>query len=106
MLDVDTGHRLAAWPVQLGFASGAVLEDAGGNLAVYVVGAAIHALRLSDGRDAVVDTPDATEPVFARLVPGGLFYAFNKAYATHPGRLAFATRSQVERALASSAEAP
>ena len=105
VLDIDTGHRLAAWPVQLGFASGAVLEDAAGNLAVYAVGAAIHVLRLSDGRDAVIDTPDATEPVFARLVPGGLFYAFNKAYAKHPGRLAFATRSQLERALTSTAKA-
>jgi hypothetical protein len=48
-------------------------------------------LRLSDGRDVVIHTPDATEPVFARLVPSGLFYAFNVAYARRPGRLVFVT---------------
>ena len=60
----------------------------GSDLAFNVVGAAIHVLRLSDGRDVVIDTPNATEPVFARLVRNGLFYAFNVAYAKRPGRLA------------------
>jgi hypothetical protein len=95
VFDLGTGRRLAAWPVQRGFGPDPVLEDAGGGLAVYVVGAEIHVLRLSDGRDVVIGTPGATDPVFARLVPGGLFYAFNKAYAKRPGRVGFVTRAQV-----------
>jgi hypothetical protein len=91
--------------VHLGFVSGAEMEDAAGDLALYVVGAAIHVLRLSDGRDVVIDTPNATEPIFARLVPNGLFYAFNVAYAKRPGRLVFVTRSELGRALASKAQA-
>jgi Tol biopolymer transport system component len=100
VIDLGTGHRLAAWPVHLGFGSDPVLEDAAGDLAAYVVGAAIHILRLADGNDVVISTPNATEPVFARLVPGGLFYGFNKAYARRPGRVVFVTRAQLERALA------
>jgi hypothetical protein len=53
----------------------------------------------------VIDTPNATEPIFARLVPNGLFYAFNVAYAKRPGRLVFVTRSELGRALASKAQA-
>ena len=105
VFDLGSGHRRATWPVRLGFNSGAELEDAAGELALYVVGAAIHVLRLSDGRDVVIDTPNATEPVFARLVPNGLFYAFNVAYVKRPGRLAFVTRSELDRALASKAQA-
>ena len=72
-------------------------------LAAYVVGAAVHVLRLSDGREIVIDTPNATGPVFARFVPNGLFYSFNESYAERPGRLAFVARSDLERALASRA---
>jgi hypothetical protein len=50
-------------------------------------------------REIVVDIPNATEPVFARFVPGGLFYSFSAAYEKRPGRLVFAARSQLERAL-------
>ena len=105
VFDLGSGQRRAMWPVQLGFRSAAELEDVSGGLAVYVVGAAIHVLRLSDGRDVVIRTPNATEPVFARLAPSGLFYAFNVAYAKRPGRLAFAARSALDRALASRAQA-
>jgi Tol biopolymer transport system component len=105
VFDLGSGHRRAMWPVQLGFRPAAELEDAAGDLVLYVVGAAIHVLRLSDGRDVVIRTPNATEPVFARLVPSGLFYAFNVAYAKRPGRLAFVTRSALDRALASRAQA-
>jgi WD40 repeat protein len=105
VFDVGSGHRRATWPVQLGFRSAAELEDAAGDLVLYVVGAAIHVLRISDGRDVVIRTPNATEPVFARLVPSGLFYAFNVAYAKRPGRLAFVALSALDRALASRAQA-
>jgi hypothetical protein len=96
--DLRTGHRLARRPVQLGFRSAPELEDAAGDLVLYVVGADIHVLRLSDGRDVVIHTPDATEPVFASLVPNGLFYAFNVAYAKRPGRVVFVTRADLDRA--------
>jgi hypothetical protein len=46
----------------------------------------------------VIDTPNATAPVFARFVPRGLFYAYNEAYAQRPGRLVFVPRAQVEHA--------
>lgn len=69
------------------------------------MGAAFHMLRFSGGRDVVIRTPNATEPVLARLVPGGLFYAFNEAYSKRPGRLAFVTLSALDRALASRAQA-
>jgi len=49
----------------------------------------------------VIDTRNATEPVFARLVPSGLFYSFNESYAKQPGRLAFVPRADLERALRS-----
>jgi len=98
VLDLRNGRR-AGWPVRRGFGPAPELEGAQGDLAAYVVGADIHVLRLHDGREIVVDTPHATEPVFARFVPGGLFYSFNAAYEERPGRLVFVTRSQLERAL-------
>jgi Tol biopolymer transport system component len=100
VLDLGTGRRRASWPVRRAFGPAPELEDAQGDLAAYVVGAVVHVLRLSDGREIVVDTPNAAEPVFARFVPGGLFYSFNEAYAERPGRVAFVARSELERALA------
>src|SRR6266545_772589 len=81
------------------------LEDVQGDLAAYVVGAGVHLLRLSDGREIVMDTPNATEPVFARFVPSGLFYSFNESYQRRPGCLAFVARPELERALVSRAAA-
>jgi hypothetical protein len=91
--------------VRRGFGPAPELEAAQGDLAAYVVGAAVHVLRLSDGREIVVDTPNATDPAFARFVPSGLFYAFNESYAKRPGRLVFVPRPELERALASRAAA-
>ena len=101
VLDLQTGRRTASRPVRRAFGPAPELEDVQGDLAAYVVGAVLHVLRLSDGREIVVDTPNATEPVFARFVPSGLFYSFNEAYAKRPGRVAFVARSELERALAS-----
>jgi hypothetical protein len=103
VLALRTGHRLAAWPLHLGFGSNPTLEDAQGDLAVYAVGAAIHVVGLSTGRDMVIDTPNATEPVFAQLVPSGLFYAYNEAYAKRPGLLVFVAKPKLERAITSGA---
>ena len=103
MLDLRSGRHTATWPVRRGFGPAPELENAQGNLAAYVVGAAIHILRLSDGREIVIDIPNATEPVFARFVANGLFYSFNESYERRPGRLAFVARAELERALASQA---
>ena len=84
-----------------GFGPAPELEGARGDLAAYVVGAAVHVVRLSDGREIVIDTPNATEPVFARFVPSGLFYSFNESYRSRPGRLVFVSRLELERALVS-----
>jgi hypothetical protein len=105
VLDLRTGRRTASWPVRRGFGPAPELEDVQGDLAAYVVGVAVHVLRLSDGREIVIDTPSATNPVFARFVPRGLSYSFNESYAKRPGRLVFVTRPELERALASSAAA-
>jgi Tol biopolymer transport system component len=105
VLDLETGRRSAGWPVRRAFGPAPEFEDAHGDLAAYVAGAALHVLRLSDGREIVVDTPNAAEPVFARFVPSGLFYSFNEAYAKRPGRVAFVARSALERAIASGREA-
>jgi len=99
VVDPESGRHIAARPVRRGFGPDPELQDVQGDLAAYVVGAAIHVLRLSDGRELVVDTPNATAPVFARFVPDGLFYSFNESYARRPGRLVFVARRQVERAL-------
>lgn len=99
VVDLGTGRRTASWPVRRAFGPAPELEDAQGGLAAYVVGAALHVLRLSDDRELVVATPNAAEPVFARFVPGGLFYSFNEAYARRPGRIAFVARPDLERAL-------
>ena len=99
------GRPVATWPVRRGSGPSPELVDGRGELAAYVVGAAVHVLRLSDGRAIVIDTPNATGPVFARFVPDGLFYSFNESYEKRPGRLAFVARAELERALASQAAA-
>ena len=103
VVDLSSGRRIASWPVKRGFGPAPALEGARGDLAAYVIGAAVHIVRLSDSREVVVDTPHATGPVFARFVPSGLFYSFNQSYAKRPGRLVFVARSELERVLASRA---
>ncbi len=103
VVDLSSGRRVGSWPVRRGFGPAPELEGAHGDLAAYVVGTAVHVLRLSDGHEIVIDTPTATEPVFARFSPSGLFYSFNESYAKRPGRLVFVARSELERVLASRA---
>jgi Tol biopolymer transport system component len=98
VLDLRSGRRTGSWPVRRGFGPAAEIEDATRGLVAYVVGAAVHILRLSDGREIVIDNPNATEPVFARFVPSGLFYSFNKSYDRRPGRLVYVPRIELERA--------
>ena len=98
VLDLRSGRRTASWPVRRGFGPAPEIEDAAGDLLAYVVGATVHILRLSDGREIVIDNPNATEPVFARFVASGLFYSFNESYDKRPGRLVYVARMELERA--------
>ena len=56
-------------------------------------------MRLSDGRDVVLDTPGATTPTLASFGAGGLFYAYNEAYSKQPGRVGFITTGALEHAI-------
>jgi hypothetical protein len=52
-------------------------------------GVAIHLIRLSDGKDVVLDIEDQTGASHAELEPTGLFYAWNEPHTRRPGWLAF-----------------
>jgi Tol biopolymer transport system component len=65
------------------------LEDAQGNFAAYTSGIAIHLLRLSDGRDRVLQIANEAGPAHAELEPAGLYYSYNAAGKKKPGRVAF-----------------
>jgi hypothetical protein len=48
-----------------------------------------HLIRLSDGRDLVLDIENQAGPSHAELEPAGLFDSWNEACTSKPGRLAF-----------------
>ena len=64
------------------------LLDMSNGIAVYRVGRMLHALRVSDGREAIVASP-SHGPVFAQLEDSGLFYSYTVPGAERPGRVAF-----------------
>jgi hypothetical protein len=66
-----------------------VVEDAEQGIATVVIGVAIHLIRLSDGRDLVLDIENQAGPSHAELEPAGLFDSWNEACTSKPGRLAF-----------------
>jgi WD40 repeat protein len=101
VLDAKTGRQLRALRTDSALNLGAPpqLGDVHGELVAFVVGAAVHVMRLSDGREIVLDTPGATAPVLAAFGSGGLFYAYNEAYAKHPGRVGFVTLAALEHAI-------
>jgi Tol biopolymer transport system component len=84
--DVQTGTLGHMWPL----AGGARLEDAQRGIAVYVSGTAVHLLRLSDGRDAVIRVP-GKGPVQAQIEAAGLFYSYAVLGSQRPGRIVFAS---------------
>jgi hypothetical protein len=86
--DTKSGAPKHRWPAAHSIAPIA-LEDAQGNFAVYTAGIAIHLLRLSDGRDRVLKIARQVGPAHADLEPRGLFYSYNRAGSTTPGRIAF-----------------
>src|SRR5207244_7726194 len=62
------------------------LADYQDGIAVYVVGRAVHLLRLSDRRDVTIRAP-GVGPVHAQLEPSGLFYSSRPAGRPAPGRV-------------------
>jgi hypothetical protein len=93
--DVRTGKRRAAYPLERGFGPTPLVEDAEQGIATVVTGVAIHLIRLSDGKDLVLDIDNQAGPSHAELEPTGLFYSWNEPYTRKPGRLAFVPWEQV-----------
>ena len=89
--DVETGQFLHRWPTPT---ADAQLVDVQDQIAVLVAGRDIHLLRLSDGRDTVVEAP-GTGPVLAQLEPSGLFYSYESDDKSYPGRIEFVSFDQL-----------
>jgi len=99
-VDLVTGRRTVNRTERgLDYGSGSGLEGVRGDLVAYVVGASIHVMRLTDGREVVLDTPGATDGALAAFGNSGLFYAYNEAYAKHPGRVGFISTPALEHAI-------
>ena len=99
VVDLATGRR-QVWRSEFGSDTNQPgLASVRGGFAVYVIGAAVHVMRLSDGREVVLYTRRATEPVLAQFAGKGLYYAYNKAYAKRPGRVGFITMAALEHAI-------
>jgi Tol biopolymer transport system component len=64
------------------------LFDFYGNYVLYGQGA-VHLLRITDGRDLLLQVGAQAPPAWAQLEPAGLFYLYNQLYAKHPGRVVF-----------------
>jgi WD40 repeat protein len=97
--DAGSARLLRRRPLQLGVSGKVQLEDVDSGLVVYVAGLAIHVLRLSDGRDVTLRLVDEGSEAHAQLEPEGLFYAYNQAWTTTPGRLGFVPMQELERRL-------
>jgi hypothetical protein len=93
------GGRVRTYQLVRRATTPARLEDADGQYAVYVAGAAIHVLRLTDGRDVVVDEPTSAAPVHAQLEQSGLYVSYSETYSATPGRVAFVPRTELQRAI-------
>jgi hypothetical protein len=101
-VDVSSGVRSGPWKLPASRSAGDSvcgdpsgcrvptlrLEDYQDGIAVYVVGRAVHLLRLSDRRDATIPAP-GLGPVHAQLEPSGLFYSYRPAGSPGRGRVAF-----------------
>jgi hypothetical protein len=66
--------------------AGAVPADVERGLLVYIVGRAVHVLRLADGRQTSFETPIGTEYPLAAIEASGLFYSYE---IRHEGRTRF-----------------
>jgi hypothetical protein len=83
----STGDDVCADPKGCRLA-GLRLADYQSGIAVYVVGRAVHLLRLADRRDVAIRAP-GVGPVHAQLEPAGLFYSYSPDASPGRGRVAF-----------------
>jgi len=107
-VDVSSGRRSGPWSLPASKSAGDdVCADPSGcslaalrladyqdGIAVYVVGRAVHLLRLSDRRDVTIRAP-GVGPVHAQLEPSGLFYSYRPAGSPGRGRVAFVPMAAV-----------
>jgi hypothetical protein len=99
-VDVSSGMRSGSWSLPASRSAGddvcgdpsgcrlaaLRLADYQDGLAVYVVGHAVHLLRLSDRLDSAIRVP-GVGPVHAQLEPSGLFYSYSPVASR--GRVVF-----------------
>jgi Tol biopolymer transport system component len=86
--DAVSGTVRHRWPTASSEAP-LTLEAARGDFVVYKTGIALHLLRLSDGRDRIVEIPDEEGPVHAELERAGLYFSYNTPVGAKHGRVAF-----------------
>ena len=77
-VDVSTGVRSGPWKLPAATPAALRLEDYQGGIAVYVVGRAVHLLRLAGEPNETIRAP-GPGPVHAQLEPPGLFYSYRAA---------------------------
>lgn len=97
--DLKNGRKTSTWPIAAGTGlPPPTLLDGYGNFVLYRQGA-VHLVRLSDGRDRLLQAPGQGPPVYAQLGPKGLFYQYNELYTRRPGRVLFMPFAQLTRAV-------
>ena len=94
--NTSTGARTNTLPIS----ARAVLEDVQQGIAVYVLGRSIHLLRLSDGRETVINPPGRGR-VAAQIEAPGLFYSYNLRAGFRRGRVVFVPFATVVKRLRS-----
>ena len=99
VIDLATGHKRVLRTALGTDRTQQVLVGTSGDLVAYVSDDTVHVMRISDGREVVLDTRSGTGPVHAQFVSTGLYYAYNEAYATKPGRVGFIGTAELERAI-------
>jgi hypothetical protein len=91
------GSRRRSYALQTEAGTARLLSLAG-SLVAYASGADLHLLRLSDGRDVILDLPGAAGPIAAVFVPGGLYEGYNVRHVRTPGRVSFVPAATIARA--------
>lgn len=85
--NTGTGHLDASVSLPAG-GPAPLLRDVEGGIATYVRGRQVHAVRLSDGKDATFVAPGKGK-VDAQIEPAGLYYSYNLVRSPAHGRVVF-----------------
>ena len=90
--DTGTGALSKSIPIT---APKPTLRGFSGGFAVYLSGATVRVIRLSDGKDVTIRVPGSA-PADVQIDPSGLFYSYNvPTNKTAPGRVAFLSTAAV-----------